>query len=272
MMQDLIDLVGNAWRHHGRFHDREYVVTPSAPVLYFGDRNAYMTSPIRIITVGLNPSKAEFPTLDPFLRFAGADGGDPASYLSSLDSYFRSSPYTRWFRPSFESLLNGLCGSYFSGEVNTALHTDLCSPLATDPTWSKLDRGESAELQLEGVKLWHDLVRHLRPDLILISVARKYMGLIEFTTLEPFKTIFTVERKNPYEVDAARIMLDQCCHPQIVFGKAAQLPFGKMSSEDKRKLGTFLHEKYFGEKRTFQKTRKKLRHMNSLDSVPHDSN
>jgi len=248
MGQDIFHLVESAWRQRERFHDREFLVTPSAPVLYFGDRQAYLASRIKIITVGLNPSHIEFPQGDPFLRFPGADSGEPNAYLSALDAYFRSSPYTKWFNPAFEPLLNGLQSSYYEAEISTALHTDLCSPLATSPTWSQLDSKEQAALQGEGVKLWHDLIRFLRPDCVIISVARKNLKLIEFAMPEPFKAVFTIERKNPYEVEAAHVVVDHDCRPLVVFGRAAQMPFGTISSEAMREIGTFIHENYFSER------------------------
>ena len=247
MDQPLIDLAERAWRLHKQFQGREFLVTPSAPVLYFGDLKSYLASPIKVITVGLNPSQAEFPPRDPFQRFSGADRDGPNQYLSALDGYFRSTPYTAWFNPAFESLLNGIQASYYDRETSTALHTDLCSPLATNPTWSKLGRKVHAELQNEGVGLWHDLVRYLRPDLVLISVARKYLRLIEFAMSEPFRTIFTVKRKNPYDVEAARFAVDHACRPLVVFGKAAQLPFGTISAETKRGIGMLIHGNCFNE-------------------------
>jgi hypothetical protein len=55
-------LAVEAWRlHHGASADTAIpVVRPSAPILYFGDRDAYQDSDIRVITVGVNPSGEEF--------------------------------------------------------------------------------------------------------------------------------------------------------------------------------------------------------------------
>jgi hypothetical protein len=60
--------------------------------------------------------------------------------VGALDSYFRSAPYRRWFDQGFERVLNGLSATYYAGFPNAALHTDLLSPLATDPTWGGLAR------------------------------------------------------------------------------------------------------------------------------------
>ena len=36
-------------------------VCPAMPILFFGDLEAYSTSPFRVVTVGLNPSLQEWP-------------------------------------------------------------------------------------------------------------------------------------------------------------------------------------------------------------------
>ncbi len=77
-----------AWQHLVEARDRHPSVVPDvcAPVLYFGDLAAYRTSPLRVLTVGLNPSDREFPEQAPCNRSPGAAAG--LSYLSSLDAYF----------------------------------------------------------------------------------------------------------------------------------------------------------------------------------------
>lgn len=147
MRERLRELAHDAWDQHERA-EREsvhHLVRPSIPILFFGDSKAFASSPLRTITVGLNPSREEFPRRAPFLRFPAAEGTSvraPDRYLASLDAYFRTAPYTGWFNPSFEPLLRGLGASYYDQASSVALHTDLCSPLATDPTWSRLDPQE----------------------------------------------------------------------------------------------------------------------------------
>lgn len=67
---DMRDIVQDAWNELRHHNDESVVVRPSMPILYFGDRPRFDASPHKIITVGLNPSKAEFPPADPFLRHA----------------------------------------------------------------------------------------------------------------------------------------------------------------------------------------------------------
>jgi len=215
---------------------RDVVVDPAVPVLYFGDRDAYLSSHWRIITVGLNPSKAEFPPEDPFRRFPLARGveGPDDDYLAALDTYFKTDPYKSWFS-SFESLLNGLDASYHPGARSIALHTDLCSPVATDPTWTGLDPEVREALISDGVVLWHELVRELRPDVVLISVARAHLEKIEFEAGEPFEISRLEEgRRRPFVTEGRWLDVDG--HRSLmVFGQAAQRPFGLVN--DLHKLG-----------------------------------
>jgi hypothetical protein len=85
------------------------------PILFFGDVFGYVRSEVKVVTVGLNPSLAEFPTSNPWLRFPGAAGLKPPltsdmrkRYLHSLCDYFKIEPYRDWFDRSFEPLLNGI--------------------------------------------------------------------------------------------------------------------------------------------------------------------
>jgi len=164
------------------------ITSPSIPILYFGDYPAYHKSETKIITVGLNPSHREFPIEDRFLRFRKAEKVSKSSnlthleiqlFLDSLNDYYKDEPY-KWFG-CFEPMLNGLNSSYYDNEYpNRVLHTDICSPLATDITWSKLNDRAQARLSYDGNKIWHSLVDFLAPDFILISVARRHLNKIRF--------------------------------------------------------------------------------------------
>jgi hypothetical protein len=219
--------------------DGAAVVDPAVPVLYFGDRDAYLSSPWRIVTVGLNPSRAEFPSEEPYRRFPLAgnltEGND--DYLAALDTYFKTDPYKSWFS-SYESLLNGLDASYYPGARSTALHTELCSPVATDPTWTKLGRDTKEALTSDGVVLWHELVRELRPDVIIVSIARAHLGTIEFEAGEPFEISRLEEegRTQPYVTEGRWLDVDG--HQSLmVFGRAAHRPFGLVSHMHKLGIG-----------------------------------
>lgn len=220
------------------------VVQPSVPILFFGDSRAYETSPLKIITVGLNPSKIEFDGPDPFHRFPLARTAvredSFTDYVAALDAYFETDPYKNWFS-CYEPLLNGLDASYYKGAASTVLHTDICSPVATDPTWTGLDRQVKRALWEDGRALWHDLARALAPDLIIVSVAKEYASGIEFAG-DGARVAFTLDRKNPYQVTARDVEVVSGTRTVLVAGKAAQKPFGTVSDRDKHAIGRALKD------------------------------
>lgn len=251
-MKDAIELVASlaerafAVRETALRMSPEIVVDPAVPILYFGDLENYLASPRRVVTVALNPSRAEFPSSDLFQRFPLATGGAGPSddYLAALNVYFKTDPYRRWFS-SFEPLLQGLETSYYPGAESTALHTDLCTPVATNPTWSGLDGTTQTQLMDDGVPLWHDLMRVLRPDAIVISVARRHLDKIRFEALGRRLAIDKLEsekRSKPYVTQGWRVSLDSDSQPLVVFGRAANQPFGLVSHEHRTKIGRRIGE------------------------------
>jgi hypothetical protein len=196
---------------------------------------------MRVITVGLNPSREEFPSSDPWRRFpegSQIDSATPdmAPYLESLNRYFNSDrePYMRWFGMAFGALLRGLDAGYGGSLANTALHTDLCSPLATDPTWSGLSRTEQHSLR-DGYPLWHKLVDILEPHVIVMSVAERHLQHVKLPTCSDWTPIYTVARRRPYEFRVRQLDAPPGC--LLVWGRAAQLPFGSVSNSDKEAAG-----------------------------------
>ena len=224
-------------------------MAPSVPILYFGDVGAYFGSPLRIVTVGLNPSLVEFPEHNPFERFPLADGitaDDQDRYLEALSAYFRTSPYRSWFR-HFEPLLNGLRASFYPGEPSTVLHTDICSPVATDPTWSRLDDAERRPFEGDGGPLWHDLLRVLQPQVVVISVARGHLSRIEFDPLNEWHDFHVFDRKTngeprkpPYVVRARNYMVGDT-QSLFVFCPASRSPLA-IGNDQKQELGANILE------------------------------
>jgi hypothetical protein len=222
----------------------EVVVEPSMPILFFGDSEAYERSALKVATVGLNPSRREFPSNDPWLRFPeaaalsvngsfGPDAG--ADYLRFLNDYFRAQPYRGWFDAGFEPILRGLGASYYTGAESVALHTDLCSPIATDPTWTRLGV-HAAKLSREGVELWRDLIDALAPDVLLVSVASRYLSHIAPEPIAQWRVLHTVERTNPFHVLVTEAQIGRRQIP-VVFGRAAELPLGTVSHVAKAEIG-----------------------------------
>jgi hypothetical protein len=254
--QDLKRLAKQAWDLHSEAKlFSPCLVQPSMPILYFGDAIAYHGSQFKVITVGLNPSYSEFPAQSPFLRFPDAkhfdleESIDIEIYLTSLNNYFNKSPYRSWFDSSFEEILRGIGASYYSGRSLTALHTDICTPLATKPTWSGLTKTERAPMEFNGKKLWHNLMETIRPDIAIVSVAHDYLDSIGFPEEEKSRIIFTIDgsnRKRAYNVHAAWRRLKSGKRVLFIFGMAAQKPFGTVSARDKYAIGEKIMEIYNG--------------------------
>ena len=170
--QRLDEVVAKAWRAFARVRKYEWRVVPAIPILFFGDLDAYWSSELRVLTVGLNPSLREFAADSPRRRFplpSGVRSGEVDPYFDALSAYFRTAPYRSWFN-AFEPLLNGAGTGYYGDRSSTAVHTDICSPVATDPTWSRLDDTARRILEAEGGPLWHELLVALRAHVVVLSV------------------------------------------------------------------------------------------------------
>jgi hypothetical protein len=252
---DMTKLVNDVLVSFNQIRESRKVITyPSIPVLYFGDYNQYQKSYPKIITVGLNPSHNEFPTDSRFTRFNEAEKLDVSNtlsenevttYLNSLNNYFNNNPYN-WF-DSYDQILNGLNTSYYMNSAgNNALHTDLCSPFSTNLTWRMLRDSTQYTLSREGRKFWHRLVEILEPDMILCSVARKHLERILFkkSGWRVFTSITKKKdgspRSKPYDVEVSESRIGNK-KMYLVFGQAAQQPFGSLSTKIKLQLGEELN-------------------------------
>lgn len=244
----LNSLVKEAWKAF-ECADPASRVHPAMPILFFGDFEAYSASPVRVVTVGSNPSSAEFPEDSPFRRFPGCAGitaAERARYLRGLCSYFHddADPYHRWFH-SYDAALRGAEASYYPDKkLSTALHTDFGSPVATNPAWSELEKPERRALLERGSPLWRRLLEILKPQIVLLSVKMKDREYIEdrFPALRGWRRIRKFRRKKsgeprkPYPVDARwyEIAGERSL---FVWGAKAEKPFGTLSNEQKRLLG-----------------------------------
>ena len=252
MGSDLARSVAEAWRAFDRAAALPSRVSPAVPILFFGDLDAYRASRLRVVTVGLNPSRHEFPAGKPFQRFPLADGRrgrEPSHYCDSMSAYFRTDPYRAWFR-AFEPLLNGAGASYYAGKGSTAVHTDICSPVATSPTWSRLGETDRATLERDGGPLWHGLLEVLRPHVVALSVAERHLKRIEFAPLTPWGIVHAFERtgrgilrSRPYELGARWYEVGGE-RSLFVFGPAAQTPFGLLPATQKQQGGAIALQVY----------------------------
>ncbi len=225
------------------------------PILYFGDLDAYCSSALKIVTVGLNPSQAEFPveptrrerhlTDDPWQRFPLARGctAPDQRYPAALNGYFNTKPLY-WFE-TFRTMLEGVGASFHPGvQPNTVLHTDLCTPVPTTPTWSGLSDRDKRVLAQDGHGLWRDLVVRLRPDAILMSVAARHVlaaGLGD-PNLWSSELVITMTssgsaRASAYHMRVIRHDFGGSCIPLVVWGQAADIPFGTVSYADRHRIG-----------------------------------
>jgi hypothetical protein len=249
------ELLRRSWAVHDQARSKNLpIVTSSIPIAWFGDLIAYKASKVRVVTVGLNPSFHEFPISSPFVRFPAASAVRNApltdegldSLATALNTYFQCKPYRAWFDRGYEPLLNGLGASYYGTHEAVALHTDLCSPLATSIVWSKLSNSERSQLCSAGIHFWCDLIRFLMPDLVIMSVATANLSLIpNLPPVNTWDTAFAVERKNPFLVRAIKHAFQHDAYRTLmVFGQAAQLPFGTVSTNDKMQIGSALRKRW----------------------------
>lgn len=239
--------------HLNRSYDFDFVVKDSIPIPYFGDIAAYISSPIRVATAALNPSDVEFrpqngPRFDISAGLSGATG-----FEATLSRYFKENPYSKWFR-SFEPILNGIGASYggkiANGEYSSiALHLDICTPLATSPTWSRLNQKMREKLTDEGRQIFQALIKALRPDMIIGSVGIAHIKPLEGLFVEGGSweevAIFSTARSGaplraPLRVNKREMRPVGGYQPIFINGSAANTPFGRFSTERKREIGSIL--------------------------------
>ena len=222
------------------------------PIDWFGNREEYEQSDIRIVTVGLNPSDIEFKESDKAttcstkFRFPDAKVGAPATYPQAWNKYFTCTPYN-WFN-NFERVLQGAGASYGGhspeeiGEDHPhrrAIHTDLCSSEATLPAWSKLTSAEKRAIAQVGIPRWQEQMKQLQPDIIIMSVAKEYWSKLPITDISDLCSITetkdgtkckrpVVIRKGYY--DGALIIL----------GVTRNTPFGSVCKEEQKHIGELI--------------------------------
>ncbi len=105
-------------------------------------------------------------------------------------------------------------------------------------------------LEQGGVTLWHRVIEHLQPQVILISLAARHLSKNRFAPLGDWHTIYKLERRNPYEFRHRIVRVGSGERMHLVFGKAAQKPFGTVSCADKFNAGQFLAERLLGAARS----------------------
>lgn len=222
-------------------------VAPHVPILYFGRLSEYQKSDLRIVTVGLNPSVNEFPATSPLFRFPAlttynAEQSNVARYgalQAAYEAYFDNDPYMRWFG-NLERVLEGFSASFCKRMGRTALHTDILSPIATSPTWSRLKKSDQSQLLTFGVPLWHKLIDHLQPHLLVVSVARDHFNRISFPSYGTKLCRVVLGGKSRYPIVAQTIQLVSGQLTDVIYMTPAQLPFGFLSDIEKVQIAQTL--------------------------------
>ena len=222
------------------------------PVLFFGNIDTYCTSALRVLTVGLNPSSSEFPnsTFQRFERYGTerrpSNGRERRQYLEALSGYFCGHPYREWF-DHLETLLNEIGASYYGKPKKpcTALHTDICSPVATQLRWSDLEQRDRDKLREDGAALWKALLQRLEPDVVLVCVADEHLSLISFEPVSRWgllhvfdKTAKGKHRRRYYRVTTRRYSVGSK-EPLFVFCPNGTVPV-MIGENQKQELGKFL--------------------------------
>lgn len=278
----IVNLINLCWNHYNKVKNNKFVVNPSIPILWFGDLEAYFDSDIKIVTVGSNPSDLEFalenrrkkdldknllPITPSFKRFIGAESifeklhlsyDESKTYSLILNNYFKNKEHYDWFS-CFEPVLNGLSASYYKSGVyrqkdefyrvnsynNIAIHTDIYSPIATNPTWSNLKNNKV--IFREGTDLWVSLIEILKPDIILMGykpsdfekIVNK-LSLKKVTSDEDvFRRFITCkdgrEKKNTYS-DLYKYS-NENIDAIVIYGTKSSRPFDRIEKSDRFLLG-----------------------------------
>ena len=223
------------------------------PIDWFGNRNEYEQSDIRIVTVGLNPSGIEFKESDKATtystkyRFPNAQVGIPTTYPRAWNEYFTYNPYN-WFN-NFERVLQGTGASYgghspkgideHDHPTRRAIHTDLCSSDATLPTWSQLSHADKKAIAQVGIPLWEEQMKQLRPDIIIMSVAKEYWSKLPITDISDLYII--TEAKNGTKRERPVIIRKGCYKGALVIlGVTRNTPFGSVCKEEQKHIGELI--------------------------------
>lgn len=212
------------------------VLRKSVPVLYFGNLQRYLSSPLRVITVALNPSPNEFPEKQWDMRFPGASEAAQKGHFAVLNQYFEHEPlWEGWFK-NLDWLLEGMESGFRAGRSSFALHTDLCTPIATDPTYSHLTEKQKREMEKVGLPLWYELAALLDPDVIVMSGGPSLRDRVVAFEDAKWQRIFGEGKK---AVDVAELTSWGRLRLGI-FGWTVNVPFGAVSSEERRVIATLM--------------------------------
>jgi hypothetical protein len=131
----------------------------------------------------------------------------------------------------------GLNASYYSDRPNRALHTDIASPWATDPTWSHLTACDKSVLSIEGIPIWLALVMALQPHLIIASISKTFINNLGIPLSK--SGIITVTHTSKGTARAKPFVVDCYNLNGIPFVNcpARNVPLGMLSNMQKTDVG-----------------------------------
>lgn len=237
MNEKISKIIDGYWEEYVRLKNEDFAVKPSIPVIWFGDLDAYEKSDKKIVTVALNPSNKEFCNENgpSFFRFKDGekihkkdvlDNSDKECLIGTLNRYFKDEPYYRWFN-DFERPLNFINASYYtSAQPNTAIHIDIYTAVATDPTWGGLSDKQKNKIVGNTKKppeLFMQLLDFLAPDIILYSankdVLRRAFG---FKEPEPWDEQYSTGSKG-FNIETYRYKNSLIIYGRNNYGKPFKL-------------------------------------------------
>jgi len=241
--QDLLNLIKLEVKHFNQLNFNNNIVPNSIPIVWFGDVEKYFKSSLKIITVSLNPSDNEFiikkqETYSTKYRFPAYIGTVDSLY-TSYNEYFTKQPYGIWFKASFSTVLESFNASHYTdnGAANTALHTDLGSSYATKPTWSRLSSLVQSRLEPLASTSWHNLIKILKPDVILISASDHFENKLQFPQIGKWTKI---DVKTDRPLLSGKFQIVSSKQTSVLFQVQGRKPFLKTSKEEKIKFHNYI--------------------------------
>ena len=91
------------------------------------------------------------------------------------------------------------------------------------------------------------MVCYLKPDIIIVSIAERHLPLMgSLTHLKDIHKITHTrdgrDRANPYTLSLYELKVSENFKTKLIFGPAAQTPFGILSNDQKRECGEIIKE------------------------------
>jgi hypothetical protein len=76
---------------------------------------------------------------------------------------------------------------------------------------------------------------------VIASVAWRYLLRLAPERADTWPSVYVIERGNPYHVRMRKLVIGRHDVP-VVFGRAAEKPFGTVSTRDKQTIGGAIRE------------------------------